>query len=74
MLKQLYDEAASRLLSFNVKELEETGFLSLNKQFFPSVHYPPITMYQPISQEQLFGGYNLPFDKRFDVYVHIPFA
>ena len=74
MLKQLYDEAASRLLSFNVKELEETGFLSLNKQFFPSVHYPPITMYQPISQEQLFGGYNLPFDKRFDVYVHIPFC
>ncbi len=56
------------------KRLQKAGFINLNGDFFPSVHYPPITMYPLISEEKLFAGYHNPPDNRFDVYVHIPFC
>lgn len=42
--------------------------------FFPSVHYPPITMYHPMTDDELLAGYTLPEDGRLDVYAHIPFC
>src|SRR5208337_174530 len=42
--------------------------------FFPSVHYPPITMYSPITEEALFRTYTVPDDGLFDIYAHIPFC
>ena len=54
--------------------LQKAGLINLNGDFFPSVHYPPITMYQPITEDELFGGYQNPADNRFDIYVHIPFC
>lgn len=74
MNKHLYDEAVARVRSYNARELEEAGFLNMDRQFFPAVHYPPITMYPDITQEELFSGYTLPDDKRFDLYVHFPFC
>lgn len=56
------------------RELQKAGLICLDDDFFPSVHYPPITMYHPITQEELFKGYENPEDKRFDVYAHIPFC
>lgn len=56
------------------RELQQAGLVCLDDDFFPSVHYPPITMYRPITQEELFKGYENPEDKRFDVYAHIPFC
>jgi oxygen-independent coproporphyrinogen-3 oxidase len=41
--------------------------------FVPSVHYPPITQYFPITEDELFAGYTLPQDGLLDIYVHIPF-
>ncbi|MFA5356381.1 MAG: coproporphyrinogen-III oxidase family protein [Candidatus Omnitrophota bacterium] len=58
----------------NFKKLQKTGLINLSGDFFPSVHYPPITMYPPISEEELFEGYRLPRDSLLDIYVHIPFC
>lgn len=54
--------------------LRDLGILPKDGDFFPSVHYPPITMYPPITEEKLFEGYTVPPDGLFDVYVHIPFC
>jgi oxygen-independent coproporphyrinogen-3 oxidase len=56
------------------EQLRNEGLIPLDGDFFPSVHYPPITMYSPISEEGLFEGYHNPSDNRFDIYVHIPFC
>ncbi|MEM3101612.1 MAG: radical SAM protein [Candidatus Nitrosotenuis sp.] len=56
------------------RELKRLGFINKKGEFFPSVHYPPITMYKPILQEEMFAGYTLPDDKLLDVYAHIPFC
>lgn len=54
--------------------LKEAGFINRGGAFFPSVHYPPITMYPPTTQATLFHGYQLPHDRLFDIYAHIPFC
>ena len=56
------------------KRLCDAGLLSRDGDFFPSVHYPPITMYSPITEEELFRTYTLPEDGLFDVYAHLPFC
>lgn len=56
------------------RELKRLGFINKISDFFPSVHYPPITMYKPISQKEMFSGYTLPDDRLFDIYAHIPFC
>lgn len=56
------------------RELKRLGFINKISDFFPSVHYPPITMYKPISQKEMFFGYTLPDDRLFDIYAHIPFC
>lgn len=56
------------------RELKRLGFINKIGDFFPSVHYPPITMYKPITQEEMFKGYTLPEDGLFDIYAHIPFC
>jgi oxygen-independent coproporphyrinogen-3 oxidase len=56
------------------RELKRLGFINKTGDFFPSVHYPPITMYQTISQEDMFAGYTLPEDGLFDIYAHLPFC
>jgi oxygen-independent coproporphyrinogen-3 oxidase len=55
-------------------ELKRLGFINKIGDFFPSVHYPPITMYEPVTQEEMFAGYSLPEDGLFDIYAHIPFC
>lgn len=56
------------------KRLQKAGLIPMDGDFFPSVHYPPITMYPCISEDELFEGYHNPPDNRFDIYVHIPFC
>lgn len=56
------------------KQLRNEGLIPLDGDFFPSVHYPPITMYPPINEDKLFAGYSNPADNRFDIYIHIPFC
>jgi len=56
------------------RELCEAGFISLEDSFFPTVHYPPITMYPPAGEDEIFEGYVNPADNLFVLYVHIPFC
>jgi oxygen-independent coproporphyrinogen-3 oxidase len=64
---------SQRFLS-EYRTLKDAGFINSGGGFFPSVHYPPITMYQPITADELFTGYTVPADGLFDIYVHIPFC
>lgn len=56
------------------RRLRKAGLIPLHGDFFPSVHYPPITMYHPLTEEQLFEGYKAPEDNLFVIYAHIPFC
>ncbi len=54
--------------------LRAAGLVPRHGEFFPSVHYPPITMYEPIDEQAFLRTYTVPDDGRFVVYVHIPFC
>ncbi|MFH1800088.1 MAG: coproporphyrinogen-III oxidase family protein [Candidatus Omnitrophota bacterium] len=69
---ELTEIAQGRVGDF--KKLQAEGLIPLSGQFFPSVHYPPITMYPPIDEATLFSGYKNPPGNLFDIYVHIPFC
>jgi oxygen-independent coproporphyrinogen-3 oxidase len=65
--------AQERVADFD--RLRELGLICRNGDFFAGgVHYPPITMYEPLTDDKLFEGYSLPADGKLDVYVHIPFC
>lgn len=70
--ERFLENARSRVEDF--QRLQKAGLLCKSGDFFPSVHYPPITMYPPISEEELFANYTVPQDGLFDVYAHIPFC
>lgn len=57
-----------------IKRLQAAGLICHDGDFVPSVHYPPITRYAPITEEELFAGYTLPEDGLLDIYVHFPFC
>lgn len=69
---ELIEKARGRIEDFRM--LREVGLVCLDGGFFPSVHYPPITMYDPISEEDVFRTYTLPEDGLLDVYAHLPFC
>ena len=68
----LMDRALARVADFN--RFRDEGLICRDGDFFPSVHYPPITMYHQVDEESLFAGYQLPADGMLDVYAHIPFC
>ncbi|MGK7947348.1 MAG: coproporphyrinogen-III oxidase family protein [Xenococcaceae cyanobacterium] len=55
-------------------KLQKAGLICKSGDFFPSVHYPPITMYKEMTEEKLFANYSLPEDGKLDIYVHLPFC
>jgi oxygen-independent coproporphyrinogen-3 oxidase len=68
----LIEKARGRVKDF--QQLQAAGLICKDGDFFPSVHYPPITMYPPTTEEELFEGYSNPQDGLFDVYAHLPFC
>lgn len=70
--EMLIERAKERVEDF--KRLQAAGLICKDGDFFPSVHYPPITMYSPTTEEELFKSYTNPSDGLFDIYVHIPFC
>ena len=57
------------------QEFQELGLIPVHGDFSPAgVHYPPITNYQPLTQEEAYKGYTETVKGEFDVYVHIPFC
>lgn len=68
----LVEKAKERLEDFRV--VRDAGLVNKRGDFYPSVHYPPITMYPPMSDDELLEGYTLPADGAVDVYAHVPFC
>jgi oxygen-independent coproporphyrinogen-3 oxidase len=58
----------------DLERLRKLGVICREGDFFPSVHYPPITMYPPTTDDELLAGYTMPEDGRLDIYAHIPFC
>jgi oxygen-independent coproporphyrinogen-3 oxidase len=58
----------------DLRRLQRAGLVCSSGDFFPSVHYPPITMIPPVDERELFRGYAAPADGLFDVYAHFPFC
>ncbi len=73
MIKSEWIKSAEERIK-DFKELQKEGLIPLDGDFYPAVHYPGITMYPPINDEQLFAGYSNPQDNLFTVYAHIPFC
>jgi oxygen-independent coproporphyrinogen-3 oxidase len=71
--KQLLMERAKARVE-DYKRLQAAGLICRDGDFFPSVHYPPITMYPPTTEEELFSTYTPPQDGLFDIYAHLPFC
>jgi oxygen-independent coproporphyrinogen-3 oxidase len=70
--RALFELAQERVRDLH--ELQRLGLVPLDGDFFPSVHYPPITMYEPMEPEALLEGYHNPFGDKFSIYLHIPFC
>lgn len=66
--------AREKVKELNVGELQKAGFLPLDGQYFPAILYPPITMYPPMKEEELFEGYRNRPANPLVVYAHIPFC
>src|SRR5262249_28841930 len=72
-VEQAIARARSRL--DDLDRMRELGVVAKSADFSPSgVHYPPITKYAPISEDEMFESYTVPADGRLDVYAHIPFC
>lgn len=57
------------------QEFQRLGLIPKHGDFSPAgVHYPPITNYQPLTQEEAYKGFSETNAGEFDVYVHIPFC
>lgn len=57
------------------QKFQELGLIPIHGDFSPAgVHYPPITNYLPITQEEAYRDYKETNPGEFDVYVHIPFC
>lgn len=66
--------AQEKVRELNVGKLQKAGFLPLDGQYFPSILYPPQTMYPPMEEKEFFGGcYDRPANPLV-VYAHIPFC
>jgi oxygen-independent coproporphyrinogen III oxidase len=69
----LFERARGRL--DDLHRLRELGVVAKHADFSPSgVHYPPITRYDSITEDEMFAGYTMPPDGKLDVYAHIPFC
>jgi len=70
--QELFELAQERVRDLHA--LQGLGLVPADGDFFPSVHYPPITMYNPMDPGELLEGYDNPFVDKFSIYLHIPFC
>ena len=70
--KELVERSRYRVEQLH--ELQESGLVAKTGEFYPSVHYPPITMYSPIEADEFLDTFTLAPDGLMSVYVHIPFC
>ncbi len=70
--RELLELAEERVQDMHL--LQRQGLVPLDGDYFPSVHYPPITMYDELDEADFLEDYNNPYGDKFSVYVHIPFC
>jgi len=68
----LNEESRYRIEMFDT--LREQGLICQSGEFYPSVHYPPITMYKTSTDDALLASYQPPHNRLFSLYAHIPFC
>lgn len=57
------------------QEFQKLGLIPVHGDFSPAgVHYPPITNYPSIHQDEAYKNFKEVVHGEFDVYVHIPFC
>src|SRR5260221_13199594 len=67
----LIQRALERVANFN--RFREEGLICCDGDFFPSVHYAPITLYDETNEDELSPDYNHTLDVKLDNDAHIPF-
>lgn len=72
MRSDMLAEARRQLQDY--RELQRLGLICRSGEFYPAVHYPPITRYPRATPEELLAGYTPPADGLFSIYVHVPFC
>ena len=70
--RSLIDAARETVASFDLKGLKALGLLPQTDLFFPSIYYPPLTMYPKLSADELLSGLEWKNHDRTCLYVHIP--
>lgn len=71
--QEYIDLSTSRWEEF--QKFQKLGLIPIHGDFSPAgVHYPPITNYSSITQEEAYRDYKETNSGEFDVYVHIPFC
>jgi len=68
----LIEAARERVQDFH--RVRDLGLIQKDGDFYPSVHYPPITMYPPMGEAELLEDYTPPKDGVMDIYAHVPFC
>ncbi len=68
----LIEQAKLRVGDFH--RMRDAGLVNKKGDFYPSVHYPPIVMYPPLTDDELLEGYTMPADGMVDIYAHVPFC
>ena len=72
-IESLISAAHERLDDF--RALMDAGLIHKTGTFFPAgIHYPPITRYPAISQEEFLKGWKDPDHGRYVFYLHVPFC
>ena len=74
MEKALIGIAQEKVEALNLQELKNVGLMPLSGLFFPSIYYPPLTMYPKSNEDEIFANYKHDRDNPLSVYIHIPFC
>lgn len=72
--KDLIKSANEKIAELNIEELKKAGLIPLGGEYFPHILYPPITMCEDMTEEDLFPDYPDCENSPLSVYAHIPFC
>ena len=67
-------QARKQITELGVEELKASGVLPPGRKFFPTITYPPQTMYPPAEPEDIFALDEEIPGVRHAAYLHIPFC
>lgn len=74
-IKQWIEAAKQGLNELDIESVKESGILpGRGKDFFPVVSYPPVTMYEPMDEGEMFDGFTDRPAEPMIGYLHIPFC